>query len=140
MGVRPTRPRDRLGRPLDPADPLGLAFPQAPEPVDLTNSEAWSLGVGFIDQELPFHAHEIFEQRWKACPPDERGAWQVLAQWGAALTHQARGNETGARRVSARALASWHALTLIPEPIDHVRVSESLTQLTTSGAGYSAGG
>lgn len=131
MDVRPTRPRDRLGRPLDPADPQSLAFPPAPEPVDLTGSDAWSLGIAFLDDGLPFHAHEIFEQRWKSCPADERDAWQVLAQWGAALTHQARGNGLGALRVSTRALASWRALSLIPDPIDQERVSASLTQLAT---------
>jgi hypothetical protein len=131
MDVRPTRPRDRLGRPLDPADPQGLAFPPAPESVDLTGSDAWFLGIAFLDDGLPFHAHEIFEQRWKSCPADERDAWQVLAQWGAALTHQARGNALGALRVSTRALASWRALSLIPDPIDQVRVSASLTQLAT---------
>ncbi len=136
MDVRPTRPRDRLGRPLDPADPQGLAYPPAPEPVDLTNRDAWTLGVDFIDQELPFHAHEIFEQRWKACPAAERDAWQVLAQWGAALTHQARGNEVGAYRVAVRAHRSWRALTFIPEPIDHQRVDESLTQLATPGVDH----
>lgn len=134
MGVRPTRPRDRLGRPLDPADPQGLAFPPAPEPADLTNQDAWSLGIGYIDDDLPFHAHEIFEQRWKSCPADERDAWQVLAQWGAALTHQARGNERGALRVSTRALESWRTLELIPVPIDQDRVRASLTQLATPGA------
>jgi hypothetical protein len=140
MGVRPTRPRDRLGRPLDPADPQGLAYPPAPEPADLTNRDAWTLGVDFIDQELPFHAHEIFEQRWTGCPEVERDAWQVLAQWGAALTHLARGNDVGAHRVAVRALTSWRALTLIPEPIDQERVEKSLTQLATAGLGHRASG
>lgn len=140
MSTRSTRPRDRLGRPLDPADPEGLAFPPAPEPDDLSAARAWRLGTEYLDQELPFHAHEIFEQRWKNCPASERRAWQTLAQWGAALTHQARGNPVGAARVAARALGSWGELADVPEPVDRARVTASLTQLAASGIGEAARG
>ncbi len=139
MSKRSTRPRDRLGRPLDPDDPHGLTFPPAPEPRDLTAELAWTLGVGFLDEGLPFHAHEIFEQRWKCCPADERQAWQVLAQWGAALTHQARDNAAGAVRVAVRALRSWEELAELPAPVDRARVTSSLTQLATPGADEAAG-
>ncbi len=49
--------------------------------------------------------HEVFEQRWRCCPEQERALWQALAQWGAAITHAARGNARGANQVGSRALA-----------------------------------
>lgn len=139
MGKRSTRPRDRLGRPLDHADVHGVAFPPAPEVADLSADRAWTLGIDYVDEGLPFHAHEIFEQRWKCCPAQERQSWQVLAQWGAAMTHLARGNRAGAARVAARALDSWQELTDVPAPIVRARVTESLTQLAASGVGGASG-
>lgn len=54
----------------------------------------------------PFHAHEVFEDAWKAGPDGERGLWQPLAQLMVALTHAARGNPTGAARLRQRSLAA----------------------------------
>lgn len=138
MSKRSTRPRDRWGRPLDHADPLGIAFPPAPEIPDLSADLAWDLGIEYLDRDLPFHAHEIFEQRWKLSLSaefsiDERVAWQVLAQWGAALTHLARGNPAGAERVAQRALARWQEITVIPPMMDQQRIVHSLTQLAAPG-------
>ena len=45
----------------------------------------------------------MLEARWKAGPPEERDLWQGLAQVCVALTHAARGNRTGAERLSERA-------------------------------------
>ena len=55
---------------------------------------------------LPFHAHEVFEERWRQCAGEQRCAWRSLAQWAAALTHAARGNTTGARSMAQRAAES----------------------------------
>ena len=101
------RPRDRLGRPLPwDVDPDDVAEP-VPDVSALTDEQTWSLGLGYLDRGMPFHAHEVFEQRWRICPSADREAWRALAQWGAALTHAARGNEVGARRLAERALATW---------------------------------
>jgi len=51
----------------------------------------------------PFAAHEVLEARWKAGPAEERDLWQGLAQVCVAITHAARGNRTGAERLSDRA-------------------------------------
>jgi hypothetical protein len=97
--------------------------------------------MDYLDQGLPFHAHEVLEQRWRCCPEDERGAWRALAQWAAAHTHQARGNQVGARRVAERALAGIDALAgdetpaspngfdRLPEPVDAGLVWTSLESL-----------
>ena len=89
--------------------------------------------MNFLERGLPFHAHEVFEQRWKSCPEGERDAWQALAQWGAALTHQARGNETGQRRIASRArdrLLEAHERGAVPDVINVEQVLQALAQLT----------
>lgn len=131
MSVSSDRPRDRLGRPLDPGDPR--RFPDVPERTEISATDAWNEARKYFNEGLPFHAHEVFEQRWKCCPEVERDAWQGLAQWGAALTQQARGNVTGQRRIASRArdrLVMARELGTIPEVIDVDLVLESLAQLT----------
>lgn len=125
------RPRDRLGRPLDFDDPR--CFPEVPERNDISAVDAWHEAQQYLDQGLPFHAHEVFEQRWKSCPEEERDAWQALAQWGAALTQRARGNEIGQRRIALRAqsrLIEASKRDAVPAVVDLDRVLDSLTQLT----------
>lgn len=59
-----------------------------------------------LDEGRPFSAHEVLEARWKAGPDSERDLWQGLAQLCVGLTHRARGNETGARRLLERGSTS----------------------------------
>lgn len=99
------RPRDGLGRPLPAdADP-GLAVPGVAYVDGLSDDDAWAMATAHLDEGRPFHAHEVFEMRWRQAPAADRPVWRALAQWGAALTHQARGNPIGARRLAERALA-----------------------------------
>ena len=120
------RRRDRLGRPLPPdADPAEAAEP-VPDVTGLTDAQVWRLALDFLDAGLPFHAHEVFEQRWRACPEGDRAAWRGLAQWGAALTHRARGNDVGARRLAERALATLADAPAIPAPVDLTWVHDSV--------------
>ena len=44
---------------------------------------------------MPFHAHEVLEDAWKAAPEAERELWRGLAQLAVGLTHAARGNTRG---------------------------------------------
>ena len=131
MSASSERPRDRLGRPLPVGD--SRAFPTVSDRDFVDAEQAWTVAIGFLAQGLPFHAHEVFEQRWKCAPDNEREAWQALAQWGAALTHEARGNPVGAARVATRAAdllqRAVHAES-IPAVIDIDRVRVSLAQLT----------
>lgn len=125
------RPRDRLGRPLDPGDTR--AFPTVPERDHIDEIDAWNEGIAFIQHSLPFHAHEVFEQRWKCCPPEHREAWRALAQWGAALTQHARGNQTGRRRLAERARDRLEVAireNAVPSVVDLRYVMGSLSQLT----------
>jgi hypothetical protein len=123
------RPRDRYGRPLaDDADPAA-AVPSVPERVMIESDEAWASALAYLADDLPFHAHEIFEQRWKCAPDDERACWKALAQWGAALTHRARGNTHGARQVAQRAERGLRDATVIPPVIAVDHVLESCAEL-----------
>lgn len=99
--ARQARPRDELGRPL-PYGAQGVEpVSEEPLPPDETIAYAWQL----LEEGRPFSAHEVFETRWKSCPPEERPLWQGLAQLCVGLTHHRRGNAVGARRLYDRAAA-----------------------------------
>jgi len=98
------RPRDRLGRPLRQGAAPDPDVPPVPDVQGLSDDEVLTLALRFVEDGLPFHAHEVCEQRWRAAPPPDREHWRALAQWGAAETHAARGNTVGATRLATRAL------------------------------------
>ena len=127
--MTPDRLRDALGRPLPAdADPARIV-PGVPSLIELTDVEAWTMALDYADNGLPFHAHEVFELRWRQCPDNERAAWQALAQWGAALTHAARGNPVGAREVARRALVNLDEADTVPACVDVARVRASCRDL-----------
>lgn len=108
------RPRDRLGRPVAPQVSAGV--PAVPDG-SLSSAEALRAAQDFLDAGLPFHAHEVLEQRWRCCPDSEREFWQDLARLAAAITHAGRGNATGAYSVGRTSLA--HLLGVIDsQPFD----------------------
>ncbi len=92
---RNARPRDGLGRPLDPA---GVAAGQDRIPDDLViaGRDAAVLADRLLRDGRPFHAHEVLEAAWKTGPPADRDLWQGLAQIAVGLTHARRGNARGA--------------------------------------------
>ncbi len=97
--ARQARPRDALGRPL----PYGA---EGVEPVSeeaLPPCETLHVARELVAGGRPFSAHEVLEARWKAGPDEERDLWQGLAQLCVAMTHEARGNQPGARRLFERA-------------------------------------
>lgn len=121
--MTPERPRDALGRPLPwDADPSRVA-PPVPDSGGLSDGEAWQLAIDLLDRGMPFHAHEVFEQRWRTCPTDDRGAWRAAAQWGAAETHAARGNLVGAARLAARAVETLASAGPPPMGFDAARLT-----------------
>jgi hypothetical protein len=96
--ARQSRPRDALGRPL----PYGTPGVEPVSEKPLPPAEAIETACGLVEAGRPFAAHEVFEARWKAGPAGERDLWQGLAQICVGLTHAARGNEVGARRLVER--------------------------------------
>ena len=125
------RPRDRLGRPLPwDADPATSAPPVA-DITGLDDADVWSIAMRYIDDGLPFHAHEVFEARWRTCDPASRPLWRGLAQWGAALTHAARGNDEGRVRLAARALETLASVPHVPDGLDVTRARLSCGELLT---------
>lgn len=109
------RPRDRLGRPLQPG---AVGFPGVPPRERVDSATAAAETLHYLAQGLPFHAHEVLEQRWRSCAEEDRLLWQALSQAAAALTHAARGNQVGAERLAERAsgnLASYATTRPVPD-------------------------
>jgi hypothetical protein len=103
---RNARPRDAAGRPL----PRGTeGVPRVPDELNLTPNQAIATAQQYLDDDLPFQAHEIFETMWKqrrdAGLPDAP-VWQGLAQIAVGLTHAQRGNTTGAVTLLHRGAAT----------------------------------
>ncbi|MGW4311070.1 DUF309 domain-containing protein [Streptomyces californicus] len=93
------RPRDGLGRPMPYGTP-GVA--RQPEGIVRTPRETLAEAQRLLDEGMPFHAHEVFEDAWKSGPEGERELWRGLAQLAVGLTHAARGNITGGPRLLRR--------------------------------------
>ncbi|MGC4951083.1 DUF309 domain-containing protein [Streptomyces sp. DT224] len=100
------RPRDGLGRPLPYGTP---GVERQPEGVGRTAGETVREAQRLLDAGMPFHAHEVFEDAWKAGPDAERELWRGLAQLAVGLTHAARGNATGGARLLRRGAAALEA-------------------------------
>jgi hypothetical protein len=102
---RQDRPRDELGRPL-PYGSTGVEpVPEEALPPEETLDRAREL----VREGRPFSAHEVLEARWKAGPEAERALWQGLAQVCVGLTHEARGNPTGAVTLFERGAGNLEA-------------------------------
>lgn len=109
--ARPVRPRDALGRPL-PVGSVGVDGP-ASRP-DRTAFETLTEAQRWLDRGMPFAAHEVLEDAWKAAPTAERDLWQGLAQLAVGLTHARRGNEAGADTVLRRGASNIAAYRARP--------------------------
>ncbi|MGW0059833.1 DUF309 domain-containing protein [Streptosporangium sandarakinum] len=96
---RNRRPRDAFGRPL-PHGAEGVE--RIPDDYAPSATEALSEARRLLGEGRPFHAHEVFEGRWKNSPAGERELWQGLAQICVGLTHLQRGNRRGAAALLAR--------------------------------------
>lgn len=99
---RNARPRDEYGRPL----PYGTqGVERVPDDYAPTTAQALADARSHLEAGRPFHAHEIFEGRWKCAPAEERELWQGLAQVCVGLTHLQRGNPRGALTLLSRGAA-----------------------------------
>ena len=59
-------------------------------------------GQRLLDEGMPFHAHEVFEDAWKTGSADEVELWKGLAQLAVGITHAARGNLVGSATLLRR--------------------------------------
>ncbi|MFF0526398.1 DUF309 domain-containing protein [Actinomadura nitritigenes] len=97
---RNARPRDAYGRPL----PHGASgVPTMPDDLDMPPEEALVEAQRLLDEDRPFHAHEVLEAVWKSAPEPERELWRGLAQVAVGITHLRRGNLRGAQALLSRA-------------------------------------
>lgn len=102
--ARNARPRDGLGRPL-PYGAQGIA--RQPEGRVRTPGQTLDEAQRLLDAGRPFHAHEVFEDAWKASrEAAEADLWKGLAQLAVGYTHRLRGNPVGADRLLRRAAAA----------------------------------
>ena len=97
--ARNARPRDGLGRPL-PYGSEGVAATARGRAAD--PGEALAEAQRLLTESMPFHAHEVLEDAWKASPQRERALWKGLAQLAVGITHLARGNRPGGARLLLR--------------------------------------
>ena len=101
---RNARPRDELGRPLSYG---AQGVPRQPEGQVRTPEQTLNEAQRLLDSGRPFHAHEVFEDAWKAArPADDAGLWKGLAQLAVGYTHWLRGNAEGADRLLRRGAAA----------------------------------
>lgn len=68
-----------------------------------TPEETIELAQQLLDGGRPFHAHEVFEDAWKAATDEFQFLWKGLAQLAVGLTHLGRGNAAGAMSLLRRA-------------------------------------
>jgi len=118
--LRPPRPRDEFGRPLDrDADVLVEPDPQPRSPEETLREAAELLGQG-----RAFRAHEVFEATWKATDGEERELWRALAQLAVGVTHAQRGNARGSAallRRGAENLTPWERERPYGVPVSALR-------------------
>ena len=114
--ARNARPRDGPGRPLPPGS---TGVQRQPEGVIRTPAQTIAEAQRLLDDGKPFHAHEVFEDAWKA-DADRRGEgsaeeplWRGLAQLAVGLTHQARGNPVGAAALLRRGATTLSAAAAV---------------------------
>lgn len=74
-----------------------------PDDIDMPPAEALTEAQRLLDDDRPFHAHEVLEAVWKAAPEPERELWRGLAQVAVGITHLRRGNARGAEALLSRA-------------------------------------
>ncbi|WP_243716932.1 DUF309 domain-containing protein [Actinomadura darangshiensis] len=74
-----------------------------PDEIDMPPAEALTEAQRLLDEDRPFHAHEVLEAVWKAAPESERELWRGLAQVAVGVTHLRRGNARGAEALLSRA-------------------------------------
>lgn len=112
-----------------------------PEDLNLTVPETLEMAQDLLDRGRPFHAHEVLEARWKSCPRAERDLWQGLAQLAVGITHQLRGNTTGAITLIGRGAKYLrpYASDAAPAHVDGVDVHQVLDWADRTVAGLKAG-
>ncbi|HSM37901.1 MAG TPA: DUF309 domain-containing protein [Candidatus Limnocylindrales bacterium] len=83
-----------------PGLPAGRTPPLDPEAAE----ELFRRGVSLFNGVRYWHAHEAWEELWRAAPDDERDFYQGLIQVAAGLLHLQRRNARGARNKLAEGL------------------------------------
>jgi uncharacterized protein len=123
------RPRDAYGRPL-PRGATGVD--RIDESVALTPIQSIEEAQHLLDEQRPFHAHEVLEGAWKAAPDEERDLWQGLAQITVGLTHRQRENGKGAVALLGRGVDRLRPYAA--QPPYRLRIAGIITDMTALAA------
>ena len=102
---------------------------------ETAGDEALRAGVRLFDAGSFWHAHEAWEEAWKADPAGDRDCWKGLIQIAAACFHLAKGNRRPVAWLLGR--ARHHLTTHDPArwPFDR----EALLELIEEVAGCEPG-
>jgi len=87
-----------------PELPPGRTPPLDPKVAD----ELFRRGVALFNGVRYWHAHEAWEELWRAAPDRDREFYQGLIQVAAGLLHLQRRNRRGARNKLAEGIAKLH--------------------------------
>jgi predicted metal-dependent hydrolase len=87
--------------------PAGRTPPLEPERAD----ELFRRGVALFNGVRYWHAHEAWEELWRAAPDDDRDFYQGLIQVAAGLLHLQRRNARGARNKLSEGLVKLRRFT-----------------------------
>jgi len=84
--------------------------------------------INLFNQAAFFDAHEVWEDVWRAAPPEEKKFLQGLIQVAVAFHHHSTGNLIGARSLLERATRNLQGY---PEDHAGVQLSALLLSLAT---------
>jgi predicted metal-dependent hydrolase len=96
-----------IDAPHEPALPRGRTPAIEPEEAE----ETFRRGIALFNGVRYWHAHEAWEELWRAAPDEERDFYQGLIQLAAGLLHLQRRNARGARNKIREALEKLSAYT-----------------------------
>ncbi|MQA62386.1 MAG: DUF309 domain-containing protein [Actinophytocola sp.] len=133
--ARNARPRDGLGRPLPYGSP---GVERQPEGIERPPEETLDEAQRLLDDGMPFHAHEVFEDAWKSGDEAaEQALWKGLAQLAVGLTHAARGNTVGGAKLLRR--GAEHVSPFRSKPPHGIDIAGLLTWAAGLAADLDAG-
>lgn len=122
--MKPQRPRDELGRPLDWGAETRMHLPDFDAMSLEENDRA---ARGFLAAQNYFGAHEAWETAWKqAKGTGAEELFKGLSQLGAGYVHLLRGNAHGATTLLRRGASRVGAYPVGTRGIDTVALAERL--------------
>ena len=93
------------------------------------NDERLKDGIRLFNAGSYFEAHEVWEELWRHCHPQDRNFVQALIHLAVALHHWHQGNVQGAERQLRKALKKISVYPRVYGSLDTLRLSNHMTKL-----------